>query len=186
MTVSVTPTTPNTITNQAWVTAKKTDPNAGNNSVSTATTVVDVTRTTPLGLENPLSAGCEFVNGEITCPEMPSSSSISFDVDILAGARFIEFDYAFSGADEGDYGTVHLDDVPAVSRGTRPSVLRGSAARNTGPSASPIAVLSPSSAPPEGGFQGSGLIPLSQSQAGRMGMMTMSNHPAGQLAACRT
>jgi uncharacterized repeat protein (TIGR01451 family) len=184
VTVSVTPTTPDTITNQAWVAAKKTDPNAGNNSVSTATTVVDVIRTTPLGLENPLSAGCELVNEEIACPEMASSSSISFDVDIPAGARFIEFDYAFSGADEGDYGTVHLDDVPAaVSRGTRPSVLRGSAARNDGPSASasPIAVLSPSSAPPEGGFQGSGLIPLSHSQAGRMSMMTMSNHPAGQL-----
>ena len=75
VTVSVTPTTPDTITNQAWVAPKKTDPNAANNSVSTATTVVDVTRTTPLGLENPLSAGCEFVNGEIACPEMASSSS---------------------------------------------------------------------------------------------------------------
>ena len=182
VTVSVTPTMPDTITNQAWVAAKKTDPNAGNNSVSTATTVVDVTGTTPLDLENPQLAGCEYVNGEIACPEMASSSSISFDVDIPAGARFIEFDYAFSGANEGDYGTVHLDDVPAaVSRGTRPSVLQGSAARNTGPSASPIAVLSASSAPPGGGFQGSGLIPLSHSQAGRMGMMTMSNHPAGQL-----
>ena len=121
VTVSVTPTAPGTITNQAWVAAKKNDPNAGNNSVSTATTVVDVTRTTPLGLENPLSAGCEFVNEEIACPEMASSSSISFDVDIPAGASFIEFDYAFSGADEGDYGTVHLDDVPAaVSRADTP------------------------------------------------------------------
>ena len=36
-------------------------------------------------------------------------------------------------------------------------------------------------APRQMGFQGSGLIPLSHSQAGRMGMMTMSNHPAGQL-----
>ena len=40
VTVSVTPTTPDTITNQAWVAVKKNDPNAGNNSVSTATTVV--------------------------------------------------------------------------------------------------------------------------------------------------
>ncbi|MGH8610431.1 MAG: hypothetical protein ACREX9_24415, partial [Gammaproteobacteria bacterium] len=143
---------------------------------------VDVT-STPLGMNNPRPAGCEFVNGEITCPETASSSSISFDVDIPAGAGFIEFDYAFSGADEGDYGAVHLDDVAAaVPRGTGPSVLRGSAARNNGPSASasPIAVLSPSSAPPESGFQGSGLIPLSNSQAGRRGMMTMSNYPAGQ------
>ena len=140
--------------------------------------VVDVISTTPLDLQNPLSAGCEYVNGESACPETASSSSISFDVDIPAGASFIEFDYAFSGADEGDYGAVHLDDVPApVSRATVPSVLRGSAVRNNGPSASasPIAVLSPSSAPPESGFQGSGLIPLSNSQAGRRGMMTMSN-----------
>jgi len=140
---------------------------------------VDVT-STPLGLNNPRPAGCEFVNGEITCPEMASSSSISFDVDIPAGARFIEFDYAFYGADEGDYGAVHLDDVPgAVSERRGPSVLQGSAARNSGSSGSPIAVLSPSSSPPGGGFQSSGLIPLSNSQAGRMGMMTMSNYPIG-------
>jgi uncharacterized repeat protein (TIGR01451 family) len=184
VTVSVTPTRPGTLTNQAWIAAKKNDPNAGYNSVSTETMVVDVISTTPLDLQNPLSAGCEYVNGEIACPETASSSSISFDVDIPAGASFIEFDYAFSGADEGDYGAVHLDDVPAaVSRGTGPSVLRGSAVRNNGPSASagPIAVLSPSSAPPESGFQGSGLIPLSNSQAGRRGMMTMSNYPAGPL-----
>jgi uncharacterized repeat protein (TIGR01451 family) len=182
VTVSVTPTRPGTLTNQAWVAAKKNDPNAGNNSVSTETTVVDVISTTPLGLENPLSAGCDYVNGEITCPETASSSSISFDVDIPAGASFIEFDYAFSGADEGDYGTVFLDVLTAVSERTGPSALRGSAARNNGPSASanPIAVLSPSSAPPESGFQSSGLIPLSNSQAGRRAMMTMSNHPAGQ------
>ena len=130
MTVSVTPTTPDTITNQAWVAVKRDDSDAENNSVSTATTVVDVTRTTPLGLENPLSAGCELVNEEIARPEMASSSSISFDVDIPAGASFIEFDYAFSGADEGDYGTVHLDDVPAaVSERTDLSVLQGSAVR---------------------------------------------------------
>ena len=173
---------PGTITNQASVGANEADPNAGDNSVSTETTVVDVIRTTPLGLENPLSAGREFVNGEVACPEMASSSSISFDVDIPAGASFIEFDYAFSGADEGDYGTVFLDVPAAVSERTGPSVLQGSAARNNGPSASasPIAVLSPSSAPPEGGFQGSGLIPLSHSQTGRRAMMTMSNHPTGQ------
>ncbi|MGH8585398.1 MAG: hypothetical protein ACREWE_04195, partial [Gammaproteobacteria bacterium] len=144
---------------------------------------VDVT-STPLGLNNPRPAGCEFVNGEITCPETASSSSISFDVDIPAGAGFIELDYAFSGADEGDYGAVHLDDVPAaVSRGTGPSVLLGSAVRNNGPSASasPIAILSPSSTPPESGFQGSGLIPLPTFQArGRRGIMTMSNYPARQ------
>ena len=112
----------------------------------------------------------------------PLRASISFDVDIPAGASFIEFDYAFSGADEGDYGTVFLDVPAAVSERTGPSVLQGSAARNNGPSASasPIAVLSPSSAPPEGGFQGSGLIPLSHSQTGRRAMMTMSNHPTGQ------
>jgi hypothetical protein len=138
---------------------------------------VDVT-STPLGLNNPRPAGCAFVNGEITCPETASPSSISFDVDIPAGASFIEFDYAFSGADEGDYGAVHLDDVPAEAVSGR-SVLRGSAVRNTGPSASPIAVLSASSAPPEGGFQSSGLIPLPTSHAGRKGMMTMSNYPAG-------
>ncbi|MDQ3775189.1 MAG: DUF11 domain-containing protein, partial [Pseudomonadota bacterium] len=115
VTVSVTPTAPGTITNQASVEANETDPNAGNNSVSTATTVVDVIRTTPLGLENPLPAGCEFVNGEIACPETASSSSISFDVDIPAGASFIEFDYAFADADEGDYGTVFLDVPAAVS-----------------------------------------------------------------------
>jgi hypothetical protein len=143
---------------------------------------VDVT-STPLGLNNPRPAGCEFVNEEIACPETASSSSISFDVDIPAGASFIEFDYAFSGADEGDYGAVFLDVPAAVSERTGPSVLRGSAVRNHGPSASasPIAVLSPSSAPAESGFQGSGLIPLSDSQAGRRGMMTMSNYPAGQL-----
>ena len=139
---------------------------------------VDVT-STPLGLNNPRPAGCEFVNGEIICPETASSSSISFDVDIPAGARFIEFDYAFYGADEGDYGAVHLDDVPAaVSERTGPSVLQGSAARNTESSASPIAVLSPSSTPSGDGFQSSGLIPLSNSQAGQ-GMMTMSNYPTG-------
>ena len=182
VTFSVTPTAPGTITNQAWVAAKNNDPNAGNNSVSTETMVVNVIRTTPLGLENPLPAGCEFVNGEIACPETASSSSISFDVDIPAGAGFIEFDYAFSGADGGDYGTVFLDVPAAVSERTGPSVLQENAARNTGPSASasPIAVLSASSAPPESGFQGSGLIPLSNSQIGRRGMMTMSNHPAGQ------
>jgi hypothetical protein len=122
-------------------------------------------------------------NGEIACPEMASSSSISFDVDIPAGASFIEFDYAFAGADEGDYGAVFLDIIPAaVSERRGPSVLQGSAVRNNGPSASasPIAVLSASSTPPEGGFQSSGLIPLSNSQAGRRGMMTMSNYPAGQ------
>ena len=141
---------------------------------------VDVT-STPLGLNNPRPAGCEFVNGEITCPEMASSSSISFDVDIPAGASFIEFDYAFYGADEGDYGAVHLDDVPAaVSERTGRSVLQGSAARNTGSSGNPIAVLSPSSTPPGGGFQSSGPIPLSPSQAGHMGMMTMSNYPIGR------
>jgi uncharacterized repeat protein (TIGR01451 family) len=184
VTLSVTPTAPGTSTNQASVEANETDPTAGNNSVSTETTVVDVISTTPLGLENPQPGGCGFDNGQIACPETASSSSISFDVDIPAGASFIEFDYAFSGADEGDYGAVHLDDVPAaVSRGTGPSVLRGSAVRNNGPSASasPIAVLSPSSAPAESGFQGSGLIPLSNSQAGRRGMMTMSNYPAGPL-----
>jgi uncharacterized repeat protein (TIGR01451 family) len=182
VTVRVTPMAPGTITNQASVGANEADPNAGDNSVSTETTVVDVIRTTPLGLENPLSAGCEFVNGESACPEMASSSSISFDVDIPAGASFIEFDYAFSGADEGDYGTVFLDVSAAVSERTGPSVLQGSAARNTGPSASagPIAVLSASSIPPGGGFQSSGLIPLSTSQTGRRGMMTMSNYPAGQ------
>ena len=181
VTFSVTPTAPGTITNQAWVAAKKNDSNAGNNSVSTETTVIDVIRTTPLGLENPLSAGCEFVNGEVACPETASSSSISFDVDIPASASFIEFDYAFSGADEGDYGAVFLDIIPAaVSERTGPSVLQGSAARNTGLSASPIAVLSASSIPPGGGFQSSGLIPLSTSQTGRRGMMTMSNYPAGQ------
>ena len=182
VTVSVTPTAPGTITNQASVDANETDPNAGNNSVSTVTTVVDVISTTPLGLENPQPAGCELVNGEIACPESASSSSISFDVDIPAGASFIEFDYAFYGADEGDYGTVFLDLPAAVSERTGPSVLQGSAARNNGPSASarPIAVLSPSSAPPEGGFQSSGLLPLSSSQTGRRAMMTMSNHPAGQ------
>ena len=140
---------------------------------------VDVT-STPLGLNNPRPAGCEYVNGEITCPEMASSSSISFDVDIPAGARFIEFDYAFSGADEGDYGAVHLADVPAaVSERTGRSVPQGSAARNTESSGNPIAVLSPSSTPLGGGFQSSGPIPLSHSQAGHMGMMTMSNYPMG-------
>ena len=179
VTVSVTPTAPGTITNQASVGANEADPNAGDNSVSTETTVVDVISTTPLGLENPLSAGCDLVNGEIACPEMASSSSISFDVDIPAGASFIEFDYAFSGADEGDYGAVFLDVPAAVSGRTDPSVLQENAVRNTGPSASPIAVLSASSAPPEGGFQSSGLIPLSNSPTGRRAMMTMSNYPAG-------
>ena len=179
VTFRVIPTAPGTIANQAWVVAKKNDPNAGNNSVSTETTVVDVIRTTPLGLENPLAAGCEYVNGEIACPEMASSSSISFDVDIPAGARFIEFDYAFSGADEGDYGAVLLEVPAAVFERTGRSVLRGSAARNTGSSGNPIAVLSPSSTPLGGGFQSSGLIPLSNSQAGRRGMMTMSNYPTG-------
>ncbi len=63
VTFTVTPTTPGTITNQAWVATKKNDPNAGNNSVSTATTVVDVISTTPLDLENPLPDGlrvCEW------------------------------------------------------------------------------------------------------------------------------
>ncbi|MGH2397221.1 MAG: calcium-binding protein [bacterium] len=113
---------------------------------------------------------------------MASSSSISFDVDIPAGASFIQFDYAFSGADEGDYGAVFLDVPAAVSERTGPSVLQGSAARNTGPSASPIAVLSPSSIPPGDGFQSSGLIPLTRSQTGRRATMTMSNYPAGQPA----
>ena len=116
------------------------------------------------------------MNGEIACPE---TASISFDVDIPAGASFIQFDYAFSGADEGDYGAVFLDVPAAVSERTGPSVLQGSAVRSNGPSASPIAVLSASSAPPEGGFQSSGLIPLSNSQTGRRGMMTMSNYPTG-------
>ncbi len=183
VTFTVTPPTPGTITNQASVGAKQADPNAGNNSVSTATTVVDVISTTPLGLENPVPDGCEFVNGEIACPEMASTSSIRFDVDIPAGASYIEFDYAFPGADEEDYGTVFLDVPAAVSERTGPSVLQGSATRNTGLSASPIAVLSPSSIPPGGdGFQSSGLIPLTPSQVGRRGMMTMSNHPAGQPA----
>ena len=171
VTVSVTPTAPGRITNEASVDANETDPNAGNNSVSTATTVVDVI-ITPLGLENPVPDGCEFVDGEIVCPETASSSSISFDVDIPAGASFIEFDYAFYGADEGDYGAVFLDIIPAaVSERTGPSILQGSAVRNNGPSASasPIAVLSPSSTPPEGGFQSSGLIPLSPSQARAQG-----------------
>jgi uncharacterized repeat protein (TIGR01451 family) len=180
VTFEVTPTAPGAITNQASVEANDTDPNAGNNSVSTVTTVVDVISTTPLGLENPQQAGCELLNGEITCPETAFPSSISFDVDIPAGASFIEFDYAFSGADEGDYGAVLLDVPAAVSERTAPSVLQGSAVRNNGPSASPIAVLSASSAPPEGGFRGSGPIPLSNSQAGRRAMMTMSNYPAGQ------
>jgi hypothetical protein len=173
---------PGTITNQASVGANEADPNAGDNSVSTETTVVDVIRTTPLGLENPLSAGCEFVNGEIVCPEMASSSSISFDVDIPAGASFIEFDYAFSGADEGDYGAVFLDIIPAaISERRGPSVLQGSTVRNNGPSASasPIAMLSASSTPPEGDFRSSELIPLSNCQTGCTGMMTMSNYPGG-------
>ncbi|MBA2594408.1 MAG: DUF11 domain-containing protein [Gammaproteobacteria bacterium] len=181
VTFTVTFMAPGMMTNEASVGAKENDPNAGNNSVSTATTVVDVISTTPLDLENPLSAGCEFVNGEIACPETASSSSISFDVDIPAGASFIEFDYAFADADEGDYGAVFLDVPAAVSERTGRSVLQGSAVRNNGPSASasPIAVLSASIAPPEGGFQGSGLIPLSNSQTGRRGMMTMSNYPTG-------
>ena len=185
VTISVTPTEPGRITNQASVEANETNPDAGNNSVSTATTVVDVIRTDPLGLENPVPAGCGVngENGEIVCPETASSSSISFDVDIPAGASFIEFDYAFYGADEGDYGAVFLDIIPAaVSERTGRSVLQGSAVRNNLPSASasPIAVLSPSSAPPEGGFQGSGLIPLPPSQEPRRGMMMMSNYPAGE------
>ena len=48
---------------------------------------------------------------------MASSSSISFDVDIPADASFIEFDYMLSGADEGDYGAVLLDFVPAAVSG---------------------------------------------------------------------
>jgi hypothetical protein len=169
-----------TITNQAWVAAKKNDPNAGNSSVSTETTVVDVISTTPLGLENPVPAGCVVngENGEIACPETASSSSISFDVDIPAGASFIEFDYAFANADEGDYGAVFLDIIPAaVSERTDPNVLQGSAARNSGASASPIAVLSAPSTPPEGVFQSSGLIRLSTSQMGRRAKMTMTNYP---------
>ena len=120
--------------------------------------------------------------GRSVCPETASSSSISFDVDIPAGASFIEFDYAFYGADEGDYGAVFLDFPAAVSERTGRSVLQRSAVRNNGPSASasPIAVLSPSNTPPGGGFQSSGPIPLSPSQAGRMGMMTMSNYPTGE------
>ena len=50
-------------------------------------TVVDVIRTTPLGLENPLSAGCEYVNGEITCLEMASSISPSASMSISKPAR---------------------------------------------------------------------------------------------------
>ncbi len=183
VTFGVTPPTPGTITNEASVGAKENDPNAGNNSVSTATTVVDVISTAPLGLENPVPDGCEFVNGEIACPEMASSSSISVDVYIPAGARFMEFDYAFSGADEGDYGAVFLDVPAAVSERVGPSVLQGSAARNSGLSASAIAVLSPSNIPLGGdGFQSSGLIPLAPSQEARRGMMTMSNYPAGEPA----
>ena len=175
VTVSVTPTVPGPITNQASVDANETDPAAGNNSVSTETTVVDVISTTPLGLENPVPAGCEFVNGEIVCPETASSSSISFDVDIPVGASFIEFDYAFTDADEGDYGAVFLDIMPAALSGRRgPNVLQGSAARNT--AASPVAVVSASSTPPDGVFQSSGPIPLSTSQTGPA-MMTMSNYP---------
>jgi hypothetical protein len=128
-----------------------------------------VISTTPLGLENPQPAGYELVNGEIACPETASPSSISFDVDIPAGASFIQFDYAFADADEGDYGAVFLDIPAAVSGRTGPNVLQGSAARNTGPSASPIAVLSASSAPPGSDFQSSGLIPLSTSQTARKG-----------------
>jgi len=137
-----------------------------------------------LGLENPVPAGC-VVNGEdgeIACPETTSSSSISFDVDIPADASFIEFDYAFSGADEGDYGAVFLDIIPAaISERRGPSVLQGSAVRNNGPSASasPIAMLSASTAPLQGDFRSSGPIPLSNSQTGP-GMMTMSNYPAGR------
>ena len=182
VTVRVTPTEPGRITNEASVDANETDANAGNNSVSTETTAVDVISTDPLGLENPVPAGCGVngENGEIACPETASSSSISFDVDIPADARFIEFDYAFYGADEGDYGAVFLDFPAAVSERTGRSVLQGSAVRNNGPSASPIAVLSPSNTPPGGGFQSSGPIPLSRSQAGRMGVMTMSNYPTGE------
>ena len=177
VTVSVTPTVPGPITNQASVDANETDPAAGNNSVSTETTVVNVISTTPLGLENPVPAGCEFVNGEIICPETASSSSISFDVDIPVGARFIEFDYAFTDADEGDYGAVFLDIIPAaVSGRTGPNVLQGSAARNT--ATSPVAVVSASSIPPDGVFQSSGPIALSTSQTGPA-MMTMSNYPQG-------
>ena len=137
---------------------------------------------TPLDLMNPRPAGCELVNGEITCPEMASPSSISFDVVIPAGASFLEFDYAFSGADEGDYGAVHLDDVPAaVSERTGPrSVLQGSAARNTVLSASPLAVLSPSSTPSGGDFRGSGLIPLHSPAGRKRMMMTMTNYPGGR------
>jgi hypothetical protein len=175
--IGVTTTRPDRIINRASVEANETDPNAGNNSVSTATTVVDVISTTPLDLNNPVPAGC-VVNGEneeIACPETASSSSISFDVDIPAGASFIEFDYAFTDADEGDYGAVFLDIMPAaVSGRTGPNVLQGSAARNT--AASPVAVLSASSTPPDGVFQSSGPIPLSTSQTGPA-MMTMSNYP---------
>ena len=64
MTLSVTPTAPGTSTNQASVEANETDPTAGNNWVSTEPTVVDVISTTPLGLENPVPAGC-VVNGEM-------------------------------------------------------------------------------------------------------------------------
>jgi uncharacterized repeat protein (TIGR01451 family) len=160
VTVSVTPMAPGPITNQASVDANETDPKPGNNSVSTETTVVDEI-ITPLDLENPQPDGCGFENGQIACPETASSSSISFDVDIPAGASFIEFDYAFSGADEGDYGAVFLDVPAAVSERTAPSVLQGSAVRNNGPSASasPIAVLSPpSSSPLEGGYKARGLF----------------------------
>ena len=50
MTFSVIPTAPGTITNHVWVAAKKTDPNAGYNSVSTATTVVDIPASGARGL----------------------------------------------------------------------------------------------------------------------------------------
>jgi uncharacterized repeat protein (TIGR01451 family) len=183
VTVSVTPMAPGTITNQASVDANETDPKSGNNSVLTETTVVDVISTTPLDLQNPQPDGCGFENGQIACPETASSSSISFDVDIPAGASFIEFDYAFVDADEGDYGAVFLDVPAAVSERTDLSVLQGSAVRNNGPSASasPIAVLSPpSSSPLEGGFQSSGPIPLPNSPARRRARMTMSNYPGGE------
>jgi hypothetical protein len=111
----------------------------------------------------------------------PRLSSITFDVDIPAATSFIELEFAFSGADEGDFGAVFLG-VPdaAVSGPARSRIPQESAVQNIGAYASSVAVLSASSTLQNGDFQSSGSIALPTSQARRRRMMTMPNYPAGR------
>ncbi len=111
-------------------------------------------------LSNPQPFGCELAAGEITCA-VPETTPpfILFDVNIPADARFLQFQYTFSG----DAGRAPLRGRGGVSIGNTPPII--------GVNAADIVE--------EGAFQSSGQSPLSASVTGIPTFLAVANFPSG-------